>query len=84
MFTIEIVAFGKVSEYLPELFKLEIDTYNDSMPLNQVLELVAIQYPMAVQALEKCACAIEDNIISRNHIFTQNVQLVILSPVAGG
>ena len=42
------------------------------------------QYPDATQAIERCACAIGEDIISRQTYLSQNCTLVLLSPVAGG
>ncbi|WP_320076727.1 MoaD/ThiS family protein [Acinetobacter haemolyticus] len=42
------------------------------------------QYPQVVQALEKCACAIGEDIVPRQSILKEDTQLVLLSPVAGG
>jgi len=50
----------------------------------QVLETVVSKYPQAAQALEKCACAIGEDIASRQSMLTEDVQLVLLSPVAEG
>ncbi|WP_320076712.1 MoaD/ThiS family protein [Acinetobacter haemolyticus] len=37
-----------------------------------------------MQALEKCACAIGEDIVPRQSILKEDTQLVLLSPVAGG
>ncbi|ENU36998.1 MULTISPECIES: MoaD/ThiS family protein [Acinetobacter] len=84
MFSIDVVAFGKISEYLPESFELKIDTQDESITINQALKMIATHYPTAVQALDKCACAIEDKIVTRKDTISKSDQLVLLSPVAGG
>ncbi|MGE8538735.1 MAG: MoaD/ThiS family protein [Acinetobacter sp.] len=48
--------------------------------LKQLLSICPDIQPM----LERCACAIGEDIISREKVLTQDSTLVLLSPVAGG
>ena len=48
--------------------------------LNQLLSL----YPDIQPMLERCACAIGEDIISRQNVLNRDSTLVLLSPVAGG
>ncbi|WP_333665613.1 hypothetical protein [Acinetobacter guillouiae] len=84
MMTIDIESYGKITQYLPVDYQLEIDSKMGAVSVAQVLETVVSKYPQAAQALEKCACAIGEDIASRQSMLTEDVQLVLLSPVAEG
>jgi sulfur carrier protein ThiS len=49
-----------------------------------VLDQIKIRYPSASDLLERCACAIGEDIVARQSRLAQDSTLVLLSPVAGG
>ena len=52
--------------------------------VSEILQQISDQYPDCASLLEKCACAIGEEIIPRRHRLTNHCTLVLLSPVAGG
>lgn len=78
---IQIQAYGAIERQLPESVSVEcaVDT-----PISCVLDQIVEQYPQVQSAIERCACAIGEDIVSRQQHLKQNTQLVLLSPVAGG
>lgn len=78
---IKIDAFGAVGQQLPQ--DLEI-----ICPINStvatVLDQVGQEYPDAMSMIQRCACAIGEDIISRQRKLNLDMTLVLLSPVAGG
>lgn len=78
---IKIEAFGAIERQLPADLRLQCAAdIQVSEVLNQLLSL----YPDVHSTLERCACAIGEDIISRHKVLTQDSTLVLLSPVAGG
>ena len=78
---IRIEAFGAVERQLPQ--DLEIICKSQST-VSEVLNQVGQDYPDAFSMIERCACAIGEDIISRQTRLNQDSTLVLLSPVAGG
>ncbi len=78
---IKIEAFGAVERQLPENLEMMCSPYST---VAQVLAQVRQDYPAASAMMERCACAIGEDIISRQTQFHADTTLVLLSPVAGG
>ncbi len=78
---IRIEAFGAVERQLPQ--NLEIICKSQST-VSEVLNQVSQDYPDAFGMIERCACAIGEDIISRQTLLNTDSTLVLLSPVAGG
>jgi len=78
---IRIEAFGAVERQLPQ--DLEIICKSQST-VSEVLNQVGQDYPDAFGMIERCACAIGEDIISRQTPLSADSTLVLLSPVAGG
>ena len=78
---IKIEAFGAIERQIPADLNLQCESeIHVSEVLNQLLSL----YPDIQPMLERCACAIGEDIISRQSILNRDSTLVLLSPVAGG
>ena len=78
---IKIEAFGAIERQIPADLNLQCESeIHVSEVLNQLLSL----YPDIQPMLERCACAIGEDIISRQTILSRDCTLVLLSPVAGG
>lgn len=78
---IRIEAFGAVERQLPQ--DLEIICKPQST-VSEVLNQVGQDYPDAFGMIERCACAMGEDIISRQTPLNADSTLVLLSPVAGG
>lgn len=78
---IKIEAFGAIERQLPVDLSLLCVA---EIPVYKVLDQVLALYPNVHSMLERCACAIGEDIISRQQVLTQDSTLVLLSPVAGG
>lgn len=79
--TIKIESFGAIKLQLPQSLILRCPV-NTSVKV--VLEMLIELYPQASDLIERCACAIEDDLIGRQTKLVNNITLVLLSPVAGG
>lgn len=78
---IKIEAFGAIERQIPTDLSLQCESeIQVSEVLNQLLSL----YPDIQPMLERCACAIGEDIISRQNVLNRDSTLVLLSPVAGG
>ena len=78
---IKIEAFGAIERQIPADLNLQCESeIHVSEVLNQLLSI----YPDIQPMLERCACAIGEDIISRQNILNRDSTLVLLSPVAGG
>lgn len=81
LFHIKIEAFGAIERQIPTDLNLQCESeIQVSEVLNQLLSL----YPDIQPMLERCACAIGEDIISRQNVLNRDSTLVLLSPVAGG
>ena len=78
---VKIEAFGAIERQLPPNLMLQCES--DSS-VTVVLKGLVAQYPAVHGLLERCACAIGEDIISRQTILSRDCTLVLLSPVAGG
>lgn len=78
---IKIDAFGAVERQLPQDLEMLCPL---NITVSQVLDQVGQDYPEAMAIIERCACAIGEDIISRQSQLNSNTTLVLLSPVAGG
>ena len=78
---IRIEAFGAIEKQLPHEL---VFCCEPNSTVADILQLIVQSYPQAEQMLERCACAMGEDIISRQHQLTQNSTVVLLSPVAGG
>lgn len=79
--TVKIECFGEIERLLPVILSLQYDT---EVSIVDVLENVIRAYPEAKKILERCACAIGEDIIPRQTVLTADSTVVLLSPVAGG
>lgn len=78
---IKIEAYGAVEKLLPANLVIYSPPNSDiGAALSQVMTL----YPEAKTLIERCACAVGEDIISRHLIVKNSMTLVLLSPVAGG
>lgn len=79
---IQIEAYGGVTRFLPdETIYLKVQS---PVEIEQVLSQIIKNHPQAEQAISLCACAIGEDIISRQNMLDVDCTLVLLSPVAGG
>ena len=78
---VKIEAFGAIERQLPPNLTLQCEP--DSS-VAAVLKDVVAQYPDVQTLLERCACAMGEDIIPRQTILSRDCTLVLLSPVAGG
>lgn len=78
---VKIECFGAVERLLPNDLNLEFES---EMSIADVLASVAYTYPEASKMLERCACAMGEDIIPRQTILSSDSTVVLLSPVAGG
>ncbi|WP_087545742.1 MoaD/ThiS family protein [Acinetobacter sp. WCHA29] len=83
MQTIEIIieAFGAIERLLPKELAFE---FAENQTIEEVLSHIVMLYPEATKAMDKCACAIGEDIVIRQTPLDQSCTLVLLSPVAGG
>lgn len=78
---IQIEAFGAIERLLPKTLAFE---FSVDGTVKEALDYLVGMYPAATQAMEKCACAIGEDIVDRNTVLATSCTLVLLSPVAGG
>ena len=78
---IKIEAYGAIEKHLPA--ELRLSCASNSL-VTDVLNQIKIRYPSASDLLERCACAIGEDIVARQSRLAQDSTLVLLSPVAGG
>ena len=78
---IKIEAFGAIERQLPHDLCFE---FEDEIYISDVLEYVTRTYPDASSMLDRCACAVGEDIIPRQTLLSCNTTLVLLAPVAGG
>ncbi|MCF9035326.1 MoaD/ThiS family protein [Acinetobacter nectaris] len=79
--TVIIESYGMVKTVLPSTLKIRCDRGED---INTILDKITEEYSNSAPFLEKCACAIGEDIISRETKLYKDSTLVFLSPVAGG
>jgi molybdopterin converting factor small subunit len=78
---IKIESFGAIQRLLPEQLSLQ---HTVESSIDDVLAQVIRLYPDAHHLLERCACAIGEDIVCRDKILLKDTVIVLLSPVAGG
>ena len=78
---IKIESFGAIQRLLPEHLSLQ---HTVECSIDDVLAQVIRLYPDAHHLLERCACAIGEDIVCRDKILHRDTVIVLLSPVAGG
>lgn len=78
---VKIEAFGAIERQLPPNLTLQCEP--DSS-VAAVLKYVVAQHPAVHGLLERCACAMGEDIVPRQTILRRDCTLVLLSPVAGG
>ncbi|MGE8683219.1 MAG: MoaD/ThiS family protein [Acinetobacter sp.] len=81
MIQVKIEAFGAIQRLLPEDLYLQCEAEST---VADVFENIARVYPEAYSLLERCACAMGENMMSRTTILVEDAVIVLLSPVAGG
>ena len=79
--TVKIECFGAVARLLPTDLSLQFDK---ELSIGEALDYVSRTYPDAEKMLERCACAMGEDIIPRQTLLTADSTVVLLSPVAGG
>lgn len=78
---IKIEAFGAIERLLPKALAFE---FAEDQMVNDVLTHIVTLYPEATKAMDKCACAVGEDIVLRQTALNTSCTLVLLSPVAGG
>ena len=78
---IKIEAFGAVERQLPQNLEIICSPNNT---VSDILDQVTQQCPAAFAMIERCACAIGEDIVPRQSKLNSDSILVLLSPVAGG
>ena len=78
---IKIEAFGAIERLLPKELAFE---FAKNQTVEEVLSHIVMLYPESTKVMEKCACAIGEDIVTRQTPLDQSCTLVLLSPVAGG
>ncbi|ENX37901.1 MoaD/ThiS family protein [Acinetobacter courvalinii] len=78
---IKIEAFGAIERLLPKALAF---VFAENQSVKDVLTRIVKLYPEADQAMEKCACAIGEDMVTRQTALDRSCTLVLLSPVAGG
>ena len=78
---IKIEAFGAIERQIPADLNLQCES---EIHVSEVLNQLVSLYPDIQPMLERCACAIGEDIISRQNVLNRDSTLVLLSPVAGG
>lgn len=78
---VKIEAFGAIERLLPK--PLQFEFAKESLILD-ILNHIVDRFPDATKAMDKCACAIDEDIVSRQTVLYSSCTVVLLSPVAGG
>lgn len=78
---VKIECFGAIERLLPTDLTLQCES---EMRISDILDYVVRAYPHAGNMLERCACAMGEDIIPRQTLLTADSTVVLLSPVAGG
>ena len=81
LITVKIECFGAIERLLPKSLSLQCEA---GLRITDVLENVVQDYPEVKKILERCACAIGEDIIPRQTVLATDSTVVLLSPVAGG
>ena len=78
---IRFECFGAVERQLPADLMVQFES---SLSIADALDYVIRAYPEAGKMLNQCACAIGEDIVSRQTLLSTDTTVVLLSPVAGG
>ncbi len=78
---IKIEAFGAIERILPQTLEM---LCSSGQSVADVLDQVVQDYPESNPLLQRCACAMGEDIIPRKATLEKDSTLVLLSPVAGG
>ena len=79
--TVKVQCFGAIERQLPQDLNLQ---FSSQVMITDVLADVVRTYPESSALLERCACAVGEDIIPRQSLLNTDTTLVLLSPVAGG
>lgn len=79
--TIKIESFGAIQRHLPEDFSLQCKAESN---VEEILTQVTQTYPNATDLIDRCACAMGEDMINRQTVISHDAVIVLLSPVAGG
>ena len=78
---IKIESYGAVEKLLAQDIVMSMQ---NKILVKDVVDQLKALYPNASEMLDRCACAIGDQIISRQEKLVNDCTVVLLSPVAGG
>ena len=81
MINIKIETYGAIQRFLPEDLNLQCAS---GCSVSELIKQVVHQYPEVDQLIERCACAIGEDVVSRATQISQDSVIALLSPVAGG
>ena len=79
--TIKIESFAAIQRHLPEDLSLQSKAESN---VEEILAQVIQTYPDAADLIERCACAMGEDMINRQTVISRDAVIVLLSPVAGG
>lgn len=78
---IKIAAFGALEKQIPQNISLN---FSSEIYISDVIEQVIKRFPESAKLIDRCACALGEDIVPRQTLLTSNTTVVLLSPVAGG
>lgn len=78
---VTIESYGMIKTALPSALNIVCAHGSD---VDSILQRIALDHVASVPLLEQCACAIADEMVSRQTKLYADSTLVLLSPVAGG
>ncbi len=78
---IEFQGFGAIQQILEQPSSVIVPV-NSSV--HDILEQLLLKQPQVSAEVERCACAVGDEMLLRSAIIEHSCTLVLLSPVAGG
>ena len=81
MLTVKIESFGAIQRHLPEDLSLQSKAESK---VEEILAQVIQTYPDAADLIERCDCAMGEDMINRQTVISHGAVIVLLSPVAGG
>ena len=79
--TINIVFFGVLKAFYGEKQTLEVPF---GSTINDVIQVLMKIKPEAKDILESCQCAVNSDIISKDHRIMESSEFVLLPPFSGG
>ncbi len=82
MATITFEFYGRLEKLANQVeASLNVDTPSS---LEDALTALAATKPDLTENLERCACAIGDELVSRSYLLESDCRIALLPPVAGG